>query len=229
MPDNEEVDYLNGRAVSDLTNSELWAAAKTEFLDVSKPRPKMAALAIKYRLNLEHLIKCSVQQGWERTRAQAEVAAALVVTPETRVAVVQQVDTALLRTAVRVANEAGDLYLEMLAQIRAIDTDQSTPAEVIEETDAETGKKRTKPKLKPSLNSKLALLNTLTAGFGSFAQRMHELGYVITPETADQGSEQLKKAVPVLAASQPPPPPLTLTAQPPPPPPPSSTESARTP
>ena len=218
---NPSADYLSGRSLSECTPKEIWAAAKTEFLDIARPRVSLSCIAIKYKLNMETLLRMANQQGWERLRANSEVAATLAVNPETRAAVVRQVDTAILRTARQIADTAGNAYLSMLEQISGMDVSDG-PAEAVEEEVPGKGK-HTKPKLKPGLGLKLDLLNRLTEGYGKFAKAMHEIGYTLTPGETEKASAQLQEAIPVL-----PPPPLELppldeTAALPPPPPPSST------
>ena len=213
-----QVDYLSGRLLSECTPKEIWAAAKTEFLDISRPRVTLSSIAIKYKLNMETLLRMANQQGWERLRANSEAAATLAVNPETRAAVVRQVDTAILRTARQIADTAGNAYLSMLEQISGMDVSDG-PAEAVEEEDSGKGK-RTRPKLKPGIGMKLDLLNRLTEGYGKFAKAMHEIGYTLTPESTEKASAQLQEAIPVL-----PPPPLEILDEPPPalpPPPPPS-------
>ena len=195
-----------------LDKSVAWAAAKTEYLDISRPKPKMAALALKYGCDIRALMKTCIAQEWDMVRSNAESAAILSVNPETRVAVVKQVDTILLRTAEQVARSAGNAYMELVEEVRNLQTDDGEEVPEEESPDGPRGKNQKKPKGKPTLFAKIAMLNSLTEGFGTFSEQMHKIGWVITPEATPTTDQALKKALNVTQIAPPadiPPPPIT--------------------
>lgn len=197
------------------SRGEIWEAAKTDYLDISQPKPTFADIARKYHINIEQLMRCAVHQGWDDLRAKAEAAGYLAVTPEARSAVVKQVDTQLLSTAAKVCDEAGATFLDMLRQVRAMDTETipGEDGEEYSEVDTKTKKmtRKSRPKLKPSLSSKISMLNSLLSGFGAFAKDMHAIGYLVHPEAPAASGESLAKAIPI---SAPTPPPLIGTPEP---------------
>lgn len=196
-----------------LDKSSAWTAAKVEYLDVSRPKPKMATLALKYGCDIRSLMKTCISQDWDMIRSNAETAAILSVNPETRVAVVKQVDTILLRTAEQVARSAGNAYMELVEEVRGLETDSGDEVPEEESPDGPRGKKPKKPKGKPTLFAKIAMLNALTEGFGTFSEQMHKIGWVITPEVAPTADQALKKALNVSQIAPPsdipPPPPVS--------------------
>ena len=219
-PDPEETTILS--------KSSAWDAAKAEYLDPSRPKPRYSVLALKYNIDVASLMRTSVANDWDSLRSKAETAAIIQVTPEARAGVLQQLDTIIVKTMREAAQEAGAAYVEAIRRVRNLEIEED------EEDDDEPRAKRKGKAKKYSLNAQANLLNTLTEGISNFSKAVKDLGWSLNPETEVKGGDVLKNAINVTAvpsADTPPPPPIPqpepkkiqVDVAPPPPPPPPAT------
>lgn len=220
-PDPEETTILS--------KASAWDAAKAEFLDPSRPKPRYSVLALKYGIDVAALMRTSVAHDWEALRNKAETQAIIQVTPEARAGVLQQLDTIIVKTMREAAQEAGAAYVEAIRRVRNLEIEED------EEDDDEPQTKRKGKAKKYSLNAQANLLNTLTEGISNFSKAVKDLGWSLNPETEGKGGDVLKNAINVTAVPStdtPPPPPIPQqetrkiqvdVAPPPPPPPPPAT------
>lgn len=220
-PDPEETTILS--------KASAWDAAKAEYLDPSRPKPRYSVLALKYNIDVASLMRTSVANDWDSLRSKAETAAIIQVTPEARAGVLQQLDTIIVKTMREAAQEAGSAYVEAIRRVRNLEIEEEE-----EEDDDEPRKKRKGKTKKYSLNAQANLLNTLTEGISNFSKAVKDLGWSLNPETEVKGGDVLKNAINVTAvpsADTPPPPPIPqpepkkiqVDVAPPPPPPPPAT------
>lgn len=208
-----------------LSRSSAWDAAKAEFLDPSRPKPRFSVLAMKYEIDVASLMRASVNGDWEKLRNQAETQAIIQVTPEARAGVLQQLDTIIVKTMREAAQEAGAAYVEAIRRVRNLEIEED------EEDDDEPRAKRKAKKY--SLNAQANLLNTLTEGISNFSKAVKDLGWSLNPETDVKGGDVLKNVINVTSVPStdtPPPPPIPQpepkkiqSADVPPPPPPPAT------
>lgn len=219
-PDPEETTILS--------KASAWDAAKAEFLDPSRPKPRYSVLALKYGIDVAALMRTSVANDWEALRSKAETQAIIQVTPEARAGVLQQLDTIIVKTMREAAQEAGAAYVEAIRRVRNLEIEED------EEDDDEPRAKRKGKAKKYSLNAQANLLNTLTEGISNFSKAVKDLGWSLNPETEGKGGDVLKNAINVTSvpsADTPPPPPIPqqetrkiqVDVAPPPPPPPPAT------
>lgn len=219
-PDPEETTILS--------KASAWDAAKAEYLDPSRPKPRYSVLALKYNIDVASLMRTSVANDWDSLRSKAETAAIIQVTPEARAGVLQQLDTIIVKTMREAAQEAGSAYVEAIRRVRNLEIEEEE-----EEDDDEPRKKRKGKTKKYSLNAQANLLNTLTEGISNFSKAVKDLGWSLNPETEVKGGDVLKNAINVTAvpsADTPPPPPIPqpepkkiqVDVAPPPPPPPAT-------
>ena len=235
MPDDKPVKKADPErealktVVTEATNLAL---AQTEYLDVSRPKPRISILALKFDLSPSYLMRMSIKQDWDGLRNKAEAQAAMQVTPEVRKAVVAKIDGVILRSAEGVASKVLDTYSQLIDEIAALKTEGSEEA-VVEDADlaaaapaVKNGKKKAvKTPKRPSLSSKISMLNDATSGINAFMSSFRELGLTLNPTPADvQGGSQLKTAIPIGGATSVPPPPVlddpkpeATTSLPPPP------------
>lgn len=211
-----------------LSRSSAWDAAKAEFLDPSRPKPRFSVLAMKYEIDVASLMRASINGDWEKLRNQAETQAIIQVTPEARAGVLQQLDTIIVGSMREAAQEAGAAYVDAIRRVRNMEIAED------DEDDDEPKRRKGKPK-KYSLSQQANLLNTLTTGISDFAKAVKELGWSLNPNTEPgKGGDVLKNAINVTAVpptDTPPPPPITqpgdakikVNVEPPPPPPPPAT------
>ena len=219
-PDPEETTILS--------KASAWDAAKAEFLDPSRPKPRYSVLALKYGIDVAALMRTSVANDWEALRNKAETQAIIQVTPEARAGVLQQLDTIIVKTMREAAQEAGAAYVEAIRRVRNLEIEED------EEDDDEPRTKRKGKAKKYSLNAQANLLNTLTEGISNFSKAVKDLGWSLNPETEGKGGDVLKNAINVTSVPStdtPPPPPIQqqetrkiqVDVAPPPPPPPPAT------
>ena len=210
-----------------LSKASAWDAAKAEFLDPSRPKPRYSVLALKYGIDVAALMRTSVAHDWEALRNKAETQAIIQVTPEARAGVLQQLDTIIVKTMREAAQEAGAAYVEAIRRVRNLEIEED------EEDDDEPRAKRKGKAKKYSLNAQANLLNTLTEGISNFSKAVKDLGWSLNPETEGKGGDVLKNAINVTAVPStdtPPPPPIPqqetrkiqVDVAPPPPPPPAT-------
>lgn len=218
-PDPEETTILS--------KASAWDAAKAEFLDPARPKPRYSVLALKYGIDVAALMRTSVANDWEALRNKAETQAIIQVTPEARAGVLQQLDTIIVKTMREAAQEAGAAYVEAIRRVRNLEIEED------EEDDDEPRAKRKGKAKKYSLNAQANLLNTLTEGISNFSKAVKDLGWSLNPETEGKGGDVLKNAINVTAVPStdtPPPPPIPqqetrkiqVDVAPPPPPPPAT-------
>lgn len=186
---------------AELSRRDHWAMAKTEFLDITRPKPRLSVLALKYDLDLQSLMQAALNQKWEEIRSQSEAMALVSVTPETRVAVVKQVDTMVLNGVRTIAESAFRTYAGLMQQIEEmeVETKEEAAAAEADEDDDEMptkGRRKTRKPRKPTIGQKLGMLNNLTDGVTKFANSIRELGWVCNPETVKgSGGDALSKAL----------------------------------
>lgn len=203
-----------------ITNATNLALAQTEYLDVSRPKPRISILALKYDLSPSYLMRMSIKQDWDGLRNKAETQAALQVTPEVRRAVVGKIDGVILRNADGIASKVLDAYSRLIDEVAELKTEGSEEA-VIEDADlaiatpASTkreGSKAPKGPKRPSLSSKISMLNDATSGISTFMKAFQELGLTLNPEPEKVAGGTLKNAIPVNGCSTPaiPPPPIEV-------------------
>ena len=206
---------------AELSRRDHWAMAKTEFLDITKPKPRLSVLALTYDLDLQSLMQAAINQRWEELRSQSEAIALVSVTPETRVAVVKQVDTMVLNGVRTIAESAFRTYAGLMQQIEEmeVETKEEAAAAEADEDDDEMptkGRRKTRKPRKPTVGQKLGMLNNLTDGVTRFANQIRELGWVCNPETVKgSGGDALSKALNITPTTLAPdsagvPPPLQL-------------------
>ena len=181
---------------AELSRRDHWAMAKTEFLDITKAKPRLSVLALKYDLDLQSLMQAAINQRWEELRSQSEAIALVSVTPETRVAVVKQVDTMVLNGVRTIAESAFRTYAGLMQQIETMETETQEEAAAAEADEDDVGRKKTRKPRKPTIGAKLSMLNNLTDGVTKFANSIRELGWVCNPETIKgNGGDALSKAL----------------------------------
>ena len=146
-------------------------------------------------------MQAALNQRWEELRSQSEAVALVSVTPETRVAVVKQVDTMVLNGVRTIAESAFRTYAGLMQQIETMETEtqeEAAAAEADEDDDEmpTKGRKKTRKPRKPTIGAKLSMLNNLTDGVTKFANSIRELGWVCNPETVKgNGGDALSKAL----------------------------------
>ena len=188
-----------------VTNATNLALAQTDYLDVSRPKPRISILALKYDLSPSYLMRMSIKQDWDGLRNKAETNAALQVTPEVRKAVVCKIDGVILRSAEGIASKVLDVYSRLIDEVAEIKTEGSEEAAI---DDAELtlaaapkgkkGKKEPKGPKRPSLSSKIAMLNEATSGINEFMKSFRDLGLTLIPDNQpDKSGGQLKTAIPI--------------------------------
>ena len=167
-----------------LTRGDAWASAKAEYLDITRPRPRITALALKYDIDAASLIKSSHNQGWDELRSKQEALAAQSVSPEDRAKIIKAVDGATLagiNHVVQIGFAALATEMDALAKI-----------EVSEKVD-EKGKVRGYSR-RQKISEIRDIMETATAA----ATALHAIGMSLTPAidgpTGGLG-EALKEAI----------------------------------
>ena len=179
----------------ELQRGDLWAMAKAEFLDITRPKPRLSVLALKYDLDLGRLMQAALNQRWEELRSKSETVALVTVTPETRAAVVKQVDTVILNGMRTVAESAFRTYATLMAQIEEMETENPDDSAATDDPEELPTPKKPKRSRKPTVGQKLAMVNNLTDGVARFANQIRELGWVCNPEVVAAGGDALSKAL----------------------------------
>ena len=168
-----------------LTRGDAWASAKAEYLDITRPRPRITYLALKYDIDAASLVKSSINGKWDELRTKQEALAAQSVTPEDRAKIIKAVDGATLagiNHVVQIGFAALATEMDALAKI-----------EVSEKVD-EKGKVRGY-----SRRQKIAEIRDIMETATAAATALHAIGMSLTPAlegpTGKGLGEALKEAI----------------------------------
>lgn len=167
-----------------LTRGDAWASAKAEYLDITRPRPRVTYLALKYDIDAASLVKSSINGKWDELRTKQEALAAQSVSPEDRAKIIKAVDGATL---------AGINHVVQIGfAALATEMDALSKIEVSEKVD-EKGKVRGY-----SRRQKIAEIRDIMETATAAATALHAIGMSLTPAIDGQTGglgDVLKEAI----------------------------------